>query len=188
MSATPDAACELDCAGVCNGSAVGDRCGTCDADPANDCWKGVHGNATFPVFPQSVNLGSGKLTYSMNDSSMQRGFLVAGDPFSMPPLEIAQTTTANACDPTNFPDNPGYTGLTSVHQLTDAASASLSYDNSGRSVLFGTEISSCYTGLLVYKQSNLYGVLRFIDINADETLDIEYWIGELGVTDFRNAP
>jgi hypothetical protein len=163
-----------------------DRCGTCDTDPTNDCWKGMHGLATFPVFPGPLNLGSGTLMYSMNDPSMQRGFFLAGDPYARPPLEVAQTTHPNTCDSTNYPDNPGYMGLASVHELADAAS--LSYDNSGPTVLFGTESSSCYTGLLVYRQSNLYGVLRFIDINADETLDVEYWIGEAGVTDFRNAP
>jgi hypothetical protein len=185
-NSTPDAACERDCAGVCDGPAVLDSCGTCDADPTNDCWKGLHGFATFPVYPDSLNLGSGHLTYALHDPSAQRGYFLSGHPHARPPLEIAQTTTANACDPTNFPDNPGYTGLTSVHDVADATS--LSYDDSRPAVLFGTESSTCYTGLLVYKQSDRYGVLRFIQINADETLDVEYWIGELGVTDFNNAP
>jgi hypothetical protein len=195
-SITPDAACErdcagvcdgpavLDCAGVCNGPAVLDGCGTCDADQTNDCWKGVHGFATFPVYPNSLDLGSGHLTYGLHNPSEQSGYFLSDDPFARPPLEIAHTTSPNACDPINSPDVAGHVGLMSVHDLTDATS--LSYQNTP--VLFGTESSTCYAGLLVYKQSDRYGVLRFIRINADETLDVEYWIGELGVTDFSSAP
>ncbi|HEY5945324.1 MAG TPA: hypothetical protein VIV40_07530 [Kofleriaceae bacterium] len=183
-SSGSDAQCTLDCAGTCNGSAVADRCGVCDTDPANDCWKGVHGISTLPEVPMFANLGSGMLAYSVKSEPMQQGLFYSGAGPATPAVEIAQTTPTNPCDATAA--NRGYMGLASVQALVDATS--LTYDGTMSAVLFGTESSTCYRGLLVYKQNNLYGVLRFITINTDQTLDVEYWIGQQGVTDFHNAP
>ena len=80
----------------------------------------------------------------------------------------------------------GYAGLSRLADLTDASS--LSYDARDQAIVFSPENGTCYQGLLVFQQGSQYGVLRFIDINADAALTVEYWIGDPGITDFRNAP
>jgi hypothetical protein len=178
-----DAACAHDCAGVCGGSATLDACGVCDTDPSNDCWRGVHGTANLAEFPQQPNLGSGRLAYSVNDGPTQRGYFYLNNPFADPPVSVSGLEPTNACNTSSY---PGYTGLSTVQELRDASS--LSYGDSEVPVLFGTEASSCHSGLLVFRQGGRYGVIRFIVINPDDSVSVEYWIGEADVVDFRNAP
>ncbi|HEX5062287.1 MAG TPA: hypothetical protein VFV99_23110, partial [Kofleriaceae bacterium] len=90
--ASSDAVCEMDCAGVCNGSAMTDRCGVCDTDPTNDCWKGVHGLSSLTPLPDQANLGSGKLAYEVSSVAQQRGLFYGGPAMTMPALGIAQVT------------------------------------------------------------------------------------------------
>lgn len=153
------------------------------ADDPSTCWRGVHGTARlgdgWPSMP--VNLGSGLIFYSVNLVEKQRGYFYADLNHTSPPLEIGNVGP-NPCGVAV--DNPGYEGPTSVRQL--ALLSNVAYEDRG--VMFGTEDSECYRGLLTYRQGDRYGVVRFIHINDDASVDIEYWIGDPGVEDFRTAP
>ncbi|NVB83943.1 MAG: hypothetical protein HOV81_36545 [Kofleriaceae bacterium] len=130
-----------------------------------------------------VDLGSGQIFYSVNLIEKQRGYFYADPNHTNPALQIGNV----APNPCGVPvDNPGYEGPTSVRQL--ALLSNVVYDRSRRNVMFGTEESDCYRGLLTYRQGDRYGVIRFIHISDDGSVDIEYWVGEPGVDDFRNAP
>ena len=57
----------------------------------------------------------------------------------------------------------GYSGLSDVRELTDAAA--LKYSIPKETLRFGTKESGCNMGLLVFRQGEEYGVIDFKRIN-----------------------
>ena len=82
-------------------------------------------------------------------------------------------------------DFVGYTGTPSLNQLSNVST--LDY-TSLYAVMFGTRESDCYTGLLVYRQGDRYGVIDPIRIDSQRNLHISWWTGDPGVVDFSGAP
>ena len=166
--------CVQDCAGAWGGTAVEDYCGTCDSNPNNDCWAGEHGTMIIAE-SASFDIGSGNLSWSMRNS-------LSGYFYTSSSTMVASATAQSPCSSTYS----GYSGLTTVQQLTNAAS--LSYSNPSPTLCFGTRASTCNQGLMVYSQGTQYGVIDYISIDAADNLVIEYWVGAPGTTDFSNAP
>jgi hypothetical protein len=158
------------------------------ADDPSTCWRGVHGTARLGEDARvpgwsTVDLGSGTLYYGQNLPEKQRGYIYTSPDFTNPTLRVGNVAQ-NVCEP--LIDAVGYEGPTSVRQL--ALMSNVSFDASERPVLFGTEESECYRGLLTFRPDDQYGVIRFIHMDLNGVVDIEYWIGDPGVIDFRNAP
>ena len=98
-------------------------------------------------------------------------------------MGIANVTPTSAC-------NAGWkgynSGFTAVQQVTDTTV--FTYDSTDFGLLFGSQGSGCYGGLLLFQQGSQYGVLKFTDFDASGTVYLEYWLGDPGITNFTNAP
>ena len=82
-------------------------------------------------------------------------------------------------------NHQGYAGAGSAEELTDVGNLPFT---AASAILFGARNSQCYSGMLVFLQGNLYGVIDPVSIDADGTLSIDWWLGEPGVVDFSGAP
>ena len=138
-------------------------------------WSGTHSIITTGA---EFDIGTGILFWSI--ASGQTGYFYTGEAFTSPDATIASVTSKATCN--DF--SSGYDGVRQVSDLSNVAN--LTY--SDETVFFGSKEGGCNDGLLVFKQGDQYGVIDFIRINSDDSITIEYWVGDPGVTDFSGAP
>ena len=124
------------------------------------------------------DIGSGQMFWSIKGG--QKGYFYSNNN-TRPLVAIANVTDSSACGV-----EPGYRGLSAVQELRDAAA--LAYIAPARTLVFGTRLDGCFQGLLVYKQGDQYGVIDFLSVDGMDRLDIRFWVGDPGVTDFSRAP
>jgi len=153
--------------------------------PDTNSWRGIHGVMTIGE-SDNFDLGSGPLYWSI--AGGQEGYFYAGD-YTYPQVEIANVLGYRENKCRGFFDfgfvYEGYEGLNDIRDLNNAAA--LSYSIPKETVRFGTDKSDCNMGLLVFRQGEQYGVIDFKRIGNTFELEIEYWLGDPGVTDFSNV-
>jgi hypothetical protein len=176
--------CTQDCNGVWGGPAIADACGVCDSNSANDCFDGDSGTIVVAQ-DTTFDVGTGNIYWTV--SGTQTAWIYSGYG-----VTYANFKSVSSC-PQVGGSGSGYTGLTALSQLTNAASYTYT-DVTDRAILFGTQQSTCYMGLLVFQQNGRYGVLEFERMTdggqagvLDDLLTINYWVGNTGVTNFSNA-
>lgn len=143
------------------------------------------GVATLKESGPEWNLGTGSQSYSVAAAYSQTGYFYAQK--QSLPVSFANFVGGSPCDPASDPGDvsrPGYQGVASVSELTDVKA--LSFDT--QNILFGTRESQCYTGMLVFHQGDFYGVIDPVSMDQAGTLQIKWWAGAPGVTDFSKAP
>lgn len=153
------------------------------------------GVATLPESAYSWNLGTGPHYYSTAVVAINAGYFYGNyqDTPGAPsiPVYFANVISNSPCTQSvpgiAMPNEPGYTGISSVTELTTAKIESLILDTTS-AIEFGTRKSPCYTGLLVFRQDGYYGVIDPVEMDQSGTLLIHWWVGEQGVTDFSQAP
>jgi len=177
--------CTRDCLGVWGGPAKLDACGVCDTNSLNDCFDGTSGTLVIPQ-DYTFNVGSGPIYWTI--SGAQTGWL-----YSTQSPKVAYGSMKSVSDCGQVGGNgSGYNGLSSLSQLTDAST--LSYAEATDPIRFGTRLSDCYMGLLVFRQDGRYGVLDLQKVEdggetgvLDDKVTIKWWLGNPGVTNFSNA-
>lgn len=106
-----------------------------------------------------------------------------------PKADFAALTEKSACGDTS----PGYQGIKSLAELTDAAA--LEYKTT-KSIWLGSKSSNCYQGLLVIRQpmsgaeagKYIYFVIDPIEVDGT-SLKVHWWANlEDGTADFSKAP
>ena len=83
------------------------------------------------------------------------------------------------------PDNPGYQGFNTFSELKDVSQLTF---GTASAIKFGTPDSDCYTGLLIFRHREFYGVIEPVSMDRIGTLEIQWWVAEKGVVDFSQAP
>ena len=96
--------------------------------------------------------------------------------------KVAGVTSASPCTSSY----KGYTGLSDVNDLTNAAS--LTYSSGIGVVVIATDNHDCNEGMMVIQQGTQYGVLKFEQASSVYDMTIKWWLGASGVTDFSQAP
>ena len=161
-----------------------------DVQPAGGSWSGTTGTVTTadamtggdPGGGSSwVRLATGTVKFSI--SGNDTFWLYAWQSFTASPaFSVARLQSTSNCG-----GGKNYDGFQSLSDITNAAAYSFStgYDT----MILGTYDHSCDSGLMLFKQNNRYGVLKFLDMpgNGDNRLTVQYWIGDEGVTDFSSA-
>jgi hypothetical protein len=142
------------------------------------CAPAVREGTTLINESAEFDLGSGKLFWSI--SSGQQGYFYSGSGYTNPPVTIAGVYSPSGCRP----DRSGYRGIVTVQDLRNASSLTYSV----ATISFGTRADPCNGGLLVFKQGDRYGVIDFLSIDGNGRLNIRYWLGNPGVTDFSSTP
>jgi hypothetical protein len=164
--------------------ATEDACGTCDDDPTNDCFDGTTG-VLLVADSSTFNPGTGEIRYSI--AGPQTGWLYSGR--TVPDVSYARLTDSSSCEDVAA---SGYTS-TPLQGITDASA--LTFEPANPPILFGTWLSTCSMGPLVFFQNGQYGVLEFAGTQDggepgiyDDLLIVYFWVGNPGETDFSNAP
>ena len=141
---------------------------------------GVHYGTAAILGP--FDLGSGTQFFSVAVPPFQ-GYFYGNTDFADPPVFFADVVgPPSACDMLNY---PGYKGLLSPQEVRNAAALTFTTIDT---VLFGTQKSECYQGMLVFRQGNQYGIIDPIEMDTDGTLHINWWLGEPDLVDFSVAP
>ena len=121
--------------------------------------------------------------YSSATISGQRGYFYGKlSPLASPDLYLANFESTSSQCPNS---GPGYGGLSSVEEAHNLATLQYFEVNY---ITFGAKTSSCYSGILAFRQGEYYGLLDPISIGDDGSLTFYWWAGDKGVTDFSNAP
>ena len=133
------------------------------------------GKATVPQ-SQEFDFGTGQQYWSIRSTDDGTGYFYSN--FASPTVAFANLTPTSPCDASY----PGYNEYSSLSELTDVGALDYSTTNA---MVFGTRESDCYTGLLVFRQGDLYGVIDplFID-PLTSALTFNWWYGEPGITGF----
>ena len=145
---------------------------------------------TSTASPNNVfQIGDFVQFYSIASLSGQRGYFYGkSSGYPNPPLYFGNVKTA----PSLCADD--YQGYTGIEIIDYSGIPAQTYNNSSiqyqdfHAVMFGTRGSSCYSGLLPFKQGDRYGLIDPIKIDDSGNLTLNWWIGDEDVTDFFAAP
>ncbi len=129
------------------------------------------------------NLGTGWQSYSIASGQVGYFYRESGSS-TITPVYFANVLQNSACDTTGNAQ-PGYQGFAAFAELTDVSKLNYSSTNS---IQFGSARSGCYTGLLVFRQGDYYGVIEPLEMDEVGTLRMRWWIGQPSVVDFSRAP
>ncbi len=121
--------------------------------------------------------------YSSATISGQRGYFYGNlSGLASSDLYLANFESTSSQCPNS---GPGYGGLGSIEEAHNLATLQYFEVNY---IAFGAKTSSCYSGILAFKQGEYYGLLDPISIGEDGSLTFYWWAGDEGVTDFSDAP
>ncbi len=143
----------------------------------------VDNNRTFSI-------GPAKFVYTGGYAREHRGYLTPGDPAAF----IANQTRSqfSACENVEI---IGYQGISNICNFTDAANYTFTkhkeavrlYDPSALIVNPTTNrISSCYQGILLFKQGDIYGAIDPENVDTESKLHYRYWYDESGGSNFSS--
>ena len=123
------------------------------------------------------------LTQYYTKSNTQSGYFYRGSSgYPSPSISFGFVDA----DPPSCPwKSNGYTGFTDISMAGNLAGVPYSDITVSWDTREGT---SCYFGLLPFKQGNRYGLLDPLSIDASGNLTLNWWVGDEGVTNFSNAP
>ncbi|MEK7481105.1 MAG: peptidoglycan-binding protein [Patescibacteria group bacterium] len=153
--------------------------------PAPDIKFGTGSVTTGSTF----GFGTGAIHYKelgrLTESGGFYGGTTAGVNTS-PTLFFANVSTAKAsgCDPHDAVALPEAIGPTSICNFTDAAAYTF---RSAELVRFHEKSSSCYEGLILFRQNGLYGGIEPEDVTKQGHLMYRYWYDASGGSDFSTV-
>lgn len=112
----------------------------------------------------------------------------AGGGQTSPSLSVANVTSfkkGSACDPHDASPFADYNGPHTICEFTDAAN--YTFSNTEELVRFHEKSSSCYDGIILFRQNGLYGGIEPEDITKKGDLTYHYWYDASGGSDFSDA-
>jgi PGF-pre-PGF domain-containing protein len=152
--------------------------------------NGIRWGTTVVSSSSSFQIGDFTQYYSSAQVQLAWGYFYGsryGDTY--PAIYLGNIKAApSLCNNTG----PGYTGIpidlaATVIPADAINNASIQYSDFS-SIMFGTRDSDCYSGLMPFKQGNQFGLIDFVNIDANGKLTLNWWIADLGVTQFFAAP
>jgi hypothetical protein len=139
----------------------------------------------------SYSIGTGSRMW-WSAASGKRGYFYYYNDNGHGFIDIANVNAqGHGCNGTITWHNGSYDGADNFGQLSNVASFNYSR---GPNIGICSEDAPAYhgssaqnDGLLVFKQNDRYGVMRFVSTSGSN-MTIKWWLGAAGVTDFSNAP
>ncbi|MBI2640367.1 MAG: fibronectin type III domain-containing protein, partial [Candidatus Sungbacteria bacterium] len=132
---------------------------------------------------KNFNFGTGSIFYSVSGPGTS-GYLYSGGStgWTTPPMFLAGGTQAGSTCSPNVPSQKSYQGISNICQFTSASNYTF---NDEYSVLMFDKQSSCYRGILLFKQGNYYGGIDPEDISGNN-LNYRYWYDASGGSNFSS--
>lgn len=132
---------------------------------------------------RGFTLPTGTMFWSVGGYGVS-GYLYATSYPTSPPVYFANVTPsgASSCDP-NGPYANGYQGISNICQFTSASNYTFTQPHAVR---LYDRASSCYQGLLLFRQGSYYGAIDPEDVTAGGALNYRYWYDASGGSNFSS--
>ena len=152
--------------------------------PSGSSWNGTHGT-TVMAESDSYNIGTGsRMWWSI--ASGKRGYFY-GDRGG---VNVANAVNGGNGGSGALSSNNSYNGFDNFSQLGNVAnltytSAVVGICSEDAPSYHGADAQN--DGLLVFRQNDQFGVMRFVSTN-NGSMTIKWWLGNEGETDFSTVP